>query len=120
MEEYLTKENIIIICLILLIIYILLDKYNKKNKKEHFTEDELLNKISSIINDDTITLNNVYIKGKLIAPTLYTRHILSDKDKSHKTIDDNKLIDGNNYVDIYDNLAVYGNEIQYKKLTKLS
>jgi len=125
--EYLTKENIIIVCLILIIIYIILDKY-KTNKKEHFTDDEVLNKLSSIINDDNITFNNVYVKGKLTAPTLYTRHILTDKDKTHKTMNDNKLIDGNNYIDILDNLAVYGatikgneikgNEILYKKLTK--
>ena len=116
--EYLTKENIIIICLILLIIYILLDKY-KINKKEHFTDDEVLNKLSSIINDDTITFNNVYIKGKLTAPTLYSRHILTDKDKTHKTIDDNKLIDGNDYIDVKGNLAVYGNNLKYKNLLKI-
>jgi len=117
--EYTTKENIIIICLILIIIYIIIDKFYKKNKKEHFTDDEVLNKLSSIINgDETITFKNVYITDKLTAPTLYTRHILADKDKTHKTIDDNKEIDGNDYVDFKNNAAFY-NKLKYKTLTKL-
>ena len=116
--EYLTKENIIIICLVLIIIYIILDKFYKKPKKEHFTEEDILNKISSIINgEDTITFKNVYITDNLTAPTLYTRHILADKDKTHKTIDDNKNIDGNDYVDFKNNASFY-NTLKYKNMIK--
>ena len=105
------KENIIIICLIIIIIYIIIDKFYKKSRKEYFTEDEVLNKISSIINGDDITFNNVYIKGNLTAPKITTRMLYADTDKSHG-------VDGNDYIDFNNKTAFY-DLIKYKSIQKI-